>query len=65
MAAPDTSFQPPVVRFEEHPGMETREHPASATLAGGPGSYLQEIQRLAIEANLVDVLDERAANRQG
>jgi hypothetical protein len=63
MAAPDTSFQQPLPRQEAHPGLEAREHPASPPAVDSVPSYLQAVQRLAIEANLIDVVDERARHR--
>jgi hypothetical protein len=66
MAAPDTSFQPPPLRDESHPGLEAREHPAAALTAEGgdhEGGYLQEIQRLAIDANRADIRATRPARQ--
>jgi hypothetical protein len=62
MAAPDTSFHPPPLRDESHPGLEAREHPA-AERGDHEGGYLEEIQRLAIEANRADIRATRPARQ--
>jgi len=59
MAAPDTSFQPTPPSEEGHPGLELREHPVSPRVNSYP-KEIQETQRLALDANPLEVLDARA-----
>jgi hypothetical protein len=66
MAAPDTSFEPVPPREEGRPALGVREHPVSPETGDAGDSdwgYLKEVQQLAIEANLIDVLDARAVGR--